>query len=110
MKYEELYPKYVEILESLGWSICGYTTNNMVLLEKYSPAGEDFIMYVEVNDFPENVSEYGDRFDVAEHVMMWIDAKTNGCGGVPDFDTLVEDGKYIKQDIRVLANALNKVK
>ena len=106
MKYEELYPKHVKILESLGWSIYGYTANNMVDLEKYSPAGEDFIMCVEINDFPEKVQEYADRFDVEEHVMMWIDAKRNGCSGVPDIETLVEDARYIKQDIEDLANAL----
>lgn len=106
MKYEELYPKHVEILESLGWSICGYTANNMVELEKYSPAGEDFIMCVEIDDFPQRVSEYYDCFDVEEHVMMWIDAKRNGCRGVPDLETLMEDAKYIEKDIEDLANAL----
>lgn len=110
MKYEELNPKYVEILESLGWSICCYMANNMVELEKYSPAGEDFMMCVEVNDFPENVSEYADRFDVEEHVMMWLDAKRTGCSGVPDIETLVEDAECIKQDIEDLANALKETK
>lgn len=106
MKYEKLNSKYVEILESLGWSICGYTTNNMVELEKYSPAGEDFMMCVEVNDFPEKVQEYADCFDVEEHVVMWLDAKSSGVSGVPDIETLVEDAKYIEQDIKDLANAL----
>lgn len=36
----ELDQKHVDILESLDWTINGYTDDGRVEIEKYSPAGE----------------------------------------------------------------------
>lgn len=102
-----LQEKYLEILEELDWSICSYTDDGRVELEKYSPAGEDFIMCVEVENFPKAVAEYYQDFDVDEHIEMWIEAKNNGVSGVPSVRMLVKDAEKIEEMLEELADALN---
>lgn len=67
---KELAEKYMDVLEKLDWSVCGYTEDDRVELENYSPAGEDLIICVDVPDFPKSVAEYADGFDVDEHVEL----------------------------------------
>lgn len=78
---KELAEKYMDVLEKLDWSVCGYTEDDRVELENYSPAGEDLIICVDVPDFPKSVAEYADGFDVDEHVELWIESR--GKDGVP---------------------------
>ena len=55
---KELEEKYLDVLEKHEWRVCGYTDDGRVELEKYSPAGEDFIICLNVENFPEAVAEY----------------------------------------------------
>ena len=48
--------KLREVCERLGWSVEEYE-DGTVELEKYSPAGEDFIVTVDAEGFVENVKE-----------------------------------------------------
>lgn len=68
---------YGEILERLGWSYTDDGDGN-IELEKYSPAGEDFIITVGAENFVENVKEYAAHFDQDEHIEMWISARRSG--------------------------------
>lgn len=75
-------------------------------MEKYSPAGEDFLMCVEVENFHESVREYANDFDPDEHAEMWISTRGT-VNGVPEsVKDLIEDAYAIKQMIYELANAL----
>lgn len=69
---EELPQAYLDILEKREWSVCDYTDDGRVELEWYSPAGEDFIVCVKVENFPDEVLDYSDSFDVDEHIAMWM--------------------------------------
>lgn len=104
---KELDQKYVDILENLGWSVSSYTGDGRVEIEKYSPAGEDFVICVDVVDFPKSVFEYAESFDVDEHISMWIEGRKNGTDGVPPARELVHDAEEIEKMLQELSDALN---
>lgn len=59
----ELRQEYLDILEKREWSVSSYTDDGRVEIEWYSPAGEDFIICVGVEEFPDKVLDYSDSFD-----------------------------------------------
>ena len=103
---KELEEKYLDVLEKHEWRVCGYTDDGRVELEKYSPAGEDFIICLNVENFPEAVAEYSADFDVDDHIEMWIEARRNGVGCVPPTRELVTDAEAIAEMLRELTGAL----
>ena len=99
----------VEIIENEGWRVVGYESEEEVCIGKYSPAGEDFFIYVPIQNFAEKVEEYAQDFDVDEHVEKWIDARKRGVSGVPStIRELLEDAEAIQKMLNDLAEALNK--
>lgn len=106
---KKLKKKYLDVLEKHDWAVSSYTDDGRVELEKYSPAGEDFIVCLEVENFPEAVSEYAAGFDIDEHIEMWIEAKKNGTRGVPSARELVHDAEDIDKMLQELAAALAEV-
>ena len=98
--------KYLDVLEKQEWSISGYTDDGRVELEKFSPAGEDFSMCVNVENFPEAVMEYYESFDIDDHIEMWVEARKKGVSGVPPTRTLVTDAEAIDDMLEHLAYAL----
>lgn len=108
-KVKRLRGKYLDILERFDWKLCGYTDDGMVELEKFLPAGEDFIMCVEVKNFPDAVMEYYEDFDVDEHIEMWVEAKRNGAREVPSVRRLAIDAEAIDDMLKELAYALEEV-
>lgn len=101
---KELEQKYIDILEENDWSISSYTEDGRVEIGKYSPAGEDFYIIVDVENFPESVREYANNFDADEHTEMWIKA-IGRVNGVPNRE-LIEDAEAIKEMLNKLADAL----
>lgn len=104
---KELEQKHIDVLENLDWSISGYTEDGRVEIEKYSPAGEDFVICVGIEEFPKEVFKYAESFDVDEHIAMWIEAKRNGTGGVPSTRELAHDAEEIEKMLQQLSDALN---
>lgn len=101
----KLTQEQTDALERLDWSVSSYTDDGRVEIGKCSPAGEDFNICVEVNDFPRSVREYAEGFDIDEHVALWIDGR--GQRGVPETAReLVEDAEAIQQMLNELADAL----
>lgn len=74
----ELRQEYLDILEKREWSVSGYTDDGRVELEWWSPAGEDFLVCVNVENFPDEILDYSDDFDPDEHIEMWLEARANG--------------------------------
>lgn len=103
---KKLNEKYLAILEKLDWAVISYTDDGRVELEKYSPAGEDFAICVEVENFPAAVEEYSAGFDIDEHIAIWIEAKKNGVSGVPPARELVHDAEDIDKMLQELSAAL----
>lgn len=99
--------KYIEVCERLDWTVHEYK-DGTVDLEKYSPAGEDFIFGVRADRFVREVKEYAAYFDVDEHVELWVDGR--GKRGVPSsIRELVEDAEAIDKMLQELAAALAEV-
>lgn len=72
------------------------------------PAGEDLIVCVEVENFPESVYEYARDFDVDEHVEMWVGHR--GEGGCPSsVREIIDDADAIKEMLEELADRLAEV-
>lgn len=106
---KELKQKYIDILEENDWSVSSYTDDGRVELQKYSPAGEDFSIIVEVEDFTESVRKYANDFDADEHAEMWIEARGE-VNGVPEsIRELIEDAEAIQEMLDGLADALEAV-
>ena len=100
-------PCYEEICESFGWTVRVYSDDNLVELEKYSRAGEDFGFSVSIDNFVKDVCDCADSFDIDEHVRMWLEA---GERGQPtSVRTLLEDAEDIDEMLSDLANALKKL-
>lgn len=106
---KKLDDRYIDAIESLDWRISGYTDDGRVELEKYSPAGEDFIMCVTVENFPEAVMEYYRDFDVDEHIEMWVEARKNGGRDIPSVRRLAVDAEAIDNMLEELAIALEAI-
>lgn len=105
---KELEQKYIDILEQNDWGISSYTDDGRVELETYSPEGENFLMCVDVENFPESVREYANNFDADEHAEMWIEARGRVAGVPNSIRELIEDAEAIKEMLNELADTLVK--
>lgn len=103
---KELEQKYIDILEENDWSISSYTGDGRIELEKYSPAGEDFSIIVEVENFPSSVRKYANDFDADEHAEMWIQARGKVKGIPESVRELIDDADAIQEMLNELADAL----
>lgn len=101
--------EYVEAIEEQGWKIWELEDGS-VDLEKYSPAGEDFIISLTSTDnLAEALQDYYEDFDPEEHAGMWDEARRHGAmKGIPSLFTLVEDAKDIDKMIEELALAVTQ--
>lgn len=97
--------KYRAVCEQLDWRVADGGDGN-IELEKYSPAGEDFVITLGAEDFVDNVKEYAANFDQDEHIEMWIEARRNKVRGVPPTRELVKDAEDIDAMLKELAEAL----
>lgn len=105
---KKLKKKYIDALESLDWSVSSYTDDGRVELETFSPAGEDFSICVDVEDFPDSVAKCAEDFDQDEHIALWIMARNNGASGVPSTRELVKNPEAIEEMLQDLASALRE--
>lgn len=97
--------KLIDICEELDWSVHIYDGD--AELEKYSPAGEDFIFTVPTANFVKEVEEYANDFDADEHAEMWVESR--GTRGVPSsIRELINDAEAIQEMLDELAEALRK--
>lgn len=102
----ELRQEYLDILEKREWSVSGYTDDGRVELEWWSPAGEDFLVCVNVENFPDEILNYSDDFDPDEHIEMLVEARANGRQDVPGARRLAKDAEDIQKELDALgANA-----
>lgn len=101
--------KYIDIIESLDWTVHD-CENGILELEKYSPAGEDFIVTVDADDIPGSVYREYISFDQDEHISLWAMASLEHTPGVPCIRELVQDAADIEKMLEELSDALYKIK
>ncbi len=102
---EKIKNAYLNVCNHLDWKVNVYRDD--VELEKYSPAGGDFILSVTLKDFKDDILDY--YFDEDEHVRTWLNSKNNGVPGVPSAKELVKDAEDITIMIDKLKKELSKV-
>lgn len=102
---ERLNPKIIKIAEKLDWTVKEYE-DGTAEFSHYSPAGENFSFTVNAENAAQEIYEYYDKFDVDDHIEMWVEAKQNGVAGVPSIRRLVEDAEAISEMLKVLAGAV----
>lgn len=89
----ELENKYREVIEGLGWTIHGpyeIDSNPNIEIESYSPAGENLVYTLFLDDIVEDARKLYENFDADEHAAEWY-----GQPGAPGMRTLIEDGDDI---------------
>lgn len=97
--------KIREICLNLGWDIMEY--DEMIELQMFSPAGEDFSFSVDKSNFIEDVIAYSESFDSQEHAAFWIATRyRDNQTGIPSVRELVEDADEIQAELTMLAREL----
>lgn len=82
--------KVIEIAEELGWEV------NDGYFSKYSPAGQDFGIEININEdfdaFLRDLRYTIDAYDVSEETYLWLDSDGHGKNGAPyDMKDVYED-------------------
>lgn len=97
--------KQREICENRDWHVDICEAGD-VMLENWSPAGEDLVFYVEADEeFVTGVKRLAAEFDADEHAEMWV--KSRGQNGVPGtIRELLDDAEAIDKMLQDLAAAL----
>lgn len=93
--------EFVEICKRLNWNVVD-ESERYFELQKYSPAGEDYSIPIEKDNFMEDVYNAWANFDIDEHAAGWYEAGKNGRRGVPSLSTLVWDAEQISKMLEQL--------
>jgi hypothetical protein len=100
MKQNEL-KKIISIEEKLDWHITD--ENGDFEIDKYSPAGQDFLIQLSADSIEEFVNELKGRynnFDCSEEAYLWLDESGHGKNGAPyDMKDVYEDMEACKEMI-----------
>ncbi len=98
--------KQRNICERLGWYVLPEYKD--IMLEQFSPAGEDFFFYADKKRFAESIREYAEDFDPDEHAAMWIENMKTVKGVPQSIRTLIDDADAIKEMLTELSEQINK--
>ena len=96
--------KIIEVAEMLDWKVT--EDNGEFELEKYSPAGQDFIISISADtleEFTKELSDRYDNFDCSEEAYKWLDESGHGKNGAPyDMKDVYEDMEECEQMLNEL--------
>lgn len=103
--YKKALLEYAE-LETWSWSddsgkICFWTHTETT--------GEEFMFEIPGVDYVAEVHEYADKFTVEGYVRMMLNDKAQGCDGIPDVRTVLDEAEEIKESLESLAQMLSAV-
>lgn len=105
----------IEALDAEDWCVCSVNEQRgeyVAELEKYSPAGEDFIAVIwfdgSPDGFVEAFQQYATDFDPDEHADMWIENR-HSVRGVPSVRELIDDADAIDNMLSHMASTLSEV-
>lgn len=101
----ELKKEYREALEDLGWTIDGPYENDgnpCIEIESYSPAGENLVYTLFLEDITQDAWNLYEDFDPDKHAAEWY-----GQPGAPArLRVLLDDADEIDRMLRQVAKAL----
>lgn len=93
-------------IDDMGWYIHVDDDGGSIELEKWTPAGEDFIFSIAGKDIAAEVKEYYEGFDPNEHAKMWVENMGRVDGVPKDIRTLIDDAEAINNMLVELVDAL----
>ena len=101
----------LEKAEELGWHFIK-SDGDIYEFEKFSPYGQDFIMYIDTENDPalflDNLFEYYTNYDVSEEAYYWLDDTGHGKNGAPyEMIDVYKDFENCEQMILDLYRDLN---
>lgn len=110
--------RLVNFIKSCGWWVQEEDIDEeytILLIGKYSPAGQDFSISVEaeensVDSFLDNLYETYSNFDVSYETYIWLDSSGHGKDSAPyDMKDLYEDMEWCQEEMLKLWRYLNGV-
>lgn len=111
---KEEFKKLFEKIKELGWKV-NIESDVLVSLGKYSPAGQDFYIDIDIdmegdiNDFIQNIYDSYDNFDVSYETYLWLGSDGHGVNGAPyDMIDVYHDMETCKNNIFKLYQELIK--
>ena len=88
--------KQIEAIKKLGWKVELNRYGDEIMIENYSPLGENLVEYLDTKDLVGSCKNIYENYDADEHAGMWMEYR--GENGVPNSITaLVNDANKIKQ-------------
>lgn len=98
--------KQQAICERLGWNV--QLEQDDIILQQFSPAGEDFFFYADKERFAQSINDYAEDFDPNEHATMWVENMHTVRGVPQSIRVLIDDADAIKQMLTDLSEQINK--
>ena len=103
--------KMIKVAEKLDWSV--NVRENEFTFEKFSPAGQDFILSITADNLEEAIEKIQNRcngFDCSEEAYLWLDNTGHGKNGAPyDMKDLYEDMESCLEMMEELHDELEKI-
>lgn len=113
---QKLIEKITEIGEKKGWKVDFLDHDNKlvdVCFQRYSPAGHDFNMEIEIVDndpkvFLNNLSNYYENFNPDGEALNWSDKEGHGINGASKrLKDIIIDFEEIEKEIKELLKVFN---
>lgn len=106
----------VRIGQNKGWTVDYFDYNNKladVYFQRYSPAGQDFNMIIEIVDndpkvFLKNLANYYENFNPDGEALNWCDGEGFGKNGAPNrLKDIIIDFEETEKEIKELLEVFN---
>ena len=113
---QKLIDLIIRIGQSKGWTVDFAVFKNKlvdVYFQRYSPAGQDFYMAIEIVDndpkvFLENLTNYYENFNPDGEALNWCDKEGHGRNGAPKrLKDIIIDFEEIEKEIKELIEEFN---
>lgn len=113
---QKLLDLIISIGQNKGWTVDFAALNNKhvdVYFQRYSPAGKDFNMSIEMpnndpNGFLAHLSNYYENFDPDGEALNWCDEEGHGINGAPKrLKDIIIDFEEIEKEIKELLEVFN---
>ena len=113
---QKLLDLIISIGQIKGWAVDFLDHDNKlvdVCFQRYSPAGQDFNMAIEIVDndpkvFLENLSNYYENFNPDGEALNWCDKEGHGTNGAPKrLKDIIIDFEEIEKEIKALLEVFN---
>lgn len=113
---QKLLDLIISIGQIKGWAVdfLDHDTKLVdVCFQRYSPAGKDFNMEIEMpdndpNEFLANLSNYYENFDPDGEALNWCDKEGHGINGAPKrLKDIIIDFEEIEKEIKELLEVFN---